>query len=140
MDSHKTILVELSSGNIELTSNNQGEPIIQFNCECEDALPYCKAMCCKGRPTYNVLVSPDRKDLCPEPHPDDNDLMILPTEGNCCKYLSNNNMCSVHDNKPKDCMNWHCSPGGVGENIINRCGGWNLRISDLVQQHEIKPD
>ena len=140
MKSHKTVLVELPSGRIELTSDSQDEPVLQFNCSCEDALPYCRAMCCKGRPVYNILVPPDREDLEREPHPYNPTLSVLPTKGNRCCYLTNDNMCSIHEKKPPICSTWHCSPGGVGENLTQKCGGWNLRISQVVRQDETQSD
>ena len=140
MESHKTTLVELPSGKIELVVNQQDEPVLQFNCSCQDALPYCKAVCCKGRPVYNILVPPDREDLKSQPHPFNPQFQVLQTEGNRCCYLSNENMCSIHSDKPDICRTWHCSPGGVGENLTQKCGGWNLRISQLVQQDETESD
>lgn len=140
MENHKTVLVELPTGRIELTTDSQDEPVIQFNCSCEDALPYCRAMCCKGRPLYNILVPPDRKDLETTPHPYNNTLTVLKTNGNRCGYLTDENGCSIHENKPPICKTWHCSPGGVGENLTQKCGGWNLRISQVVQQDETQPD
>ena len=139
MKSHKKIvLVKLSSGAIELSSDTNNEPVIQFNCSCEDALPFCKAMCCKGRPLYNILVPPDRKDLETVLHPYDNSLNVLKTNENCCVYLLNDNKCSINNNKPEICKTWHCSPGGVGENLTQKCDGWNLKISKVTQQHEVK--
>lgn len=140
MESHRITLIELPSGKIELVANHEDEPIIQFNCSCQDALPICRAMCCKGRPLYNILVPSDRKDLKTTQHPYNSKLTVLETNGNRCGYLTNENMCSIHNNKPEICRTWHCSPDGVGENLTHKCGGWNLRISQLVQQHEIKAD
>lgn len=133
---HKLTLYSLQSGSIDIVPAANGEPLLQFNCSCSDALPFCKAMCCKARPLYNILVPDDRPDLNSVQHPYSDSLKVLSSNGNCCSYLSSENRCTIHDKKPEYCKGWHCSPGGVGENIINRANGWILRISELTQQNE----
>ncbi len=50
------VLVETKSGPIELVKVG---PVmfLQFNCECEHAIPYCAAMCCRMRMAYNVELT-----------------------------------------------------------------------------------
>lgn len=140
MTDHKLVLHSLPSGTIDIVSDTNGEPIVQFNCSCLDALPFCKAMCCKGRPMYNVLVPSDRPDLDSVQHPYNESLKVLQCNNNCCKYLSKENHCSINDKKPKSCQEWHCSPGGVGENINVRANGWVLRIANLTGEDEAITD
>jgi Fe-S-cluster containining protein len=42
-----------------------------------------------------------------------------------CVYLDHSK-CSIHEMKPENCKDWHCSPGGVGEGIKERANGWIL--------------
>lgn len=137
---NKVTLRSVPSGTIDIVSNDSGEPILQFNCSCDDALPYCKAMCCKGRPIYNVTVPEDRTDLDSIKYPYNESLRVLQCDGNCCKYLSKENRCSIQNKKPPSCTSWHCSPGGFGENLKERATGWVLRIAQSIKIYEIISD
>lgn len=134
----KTI-AEVPSGKIELVFENDTVQL-QFNCSCEDALPYCKAMCCRHRPYFNILLDADEVDKfeCVKVNSEDvsirheqgetdiNQLYILKEEGSKCIYLDDACHCKVHNDKPRACTKFHCSPGGVGDEISMRDAGWVL--------------
>ena len=120
-------LVTVPSGTIDLVTVQDTVQFLQYNCSCQDALPYCQAMCCKQRRQYSVALSkPEAERLASITT--DNGLKILapkPGNSNQCYYLENNR-CLIHQDKPENCKNWHCSPGGVGEGITVRAKGWIL--------------
>lgn len=138
MPNRKTI-AEVPSGKIELVFED-GTVQMQFNCSCADALPYCHAICCRHRPYFNILLDPDEitKFECVKVNNEDisirngqeassNELYVLKEEGSQCIYLDGNTChCKVHDDKPRACSKYHCSPGGIGENVSMRDGGWIL--------------
>jgi hypothetical protein len=116
-------LVNLPSGSIDLVHDSISLSM-QFNCSCDDALPFCKAQCCRLRSLYGVPIESDEvHKFKTDVH---GDLVILQKKvDDSCTYLENDR-CSVHVDKPKNCSNWHCSPGGVGEGITVRANGWIL--------------
>jgi hypothetical protein len=130
-------LVNVPSGKISIHLKN-GRVFLQFNCSCEDALPYCKANCCRNRPDYNVLLGKNEKSsfIHAIPHPAQRDLYILNHKNGHCMYLNEDYKCSVHSAKPNICKRWHCSPGGVGDNINLRDSGWLLLPGQGDMQHD----
>lgn len=118
-----TVIKDTPTGPIELIFDGQ-QLVLQFNCSCQDALPICKAACCRYRPFFNVSVSEDEKSkYLTQPNPDDDKMHILQHRGCNCVYLDES-LCSVHQDKPSVCSSWHCSPHGVGEGVTNRQQGW----------------
>lgn len=129
----RQLLHQTDSGPIELVWDKNDDMVrLQFNCRCEDALPYCHAMCCRNRTRYNVEIEAD------EAHKYDTqplldvlsteELITLQTVGNNCCYLAGDK-CSIHATKPKRCQLWHCSPGGKGDGLTERSSGWDLQPS-----------
>lgn len=123
----KIVIKEVPSGKIEMIFDGEVQ-LLQFNCSCDDALPYCRAMCCRHRPYFNVLLEPHEitkyESTAHLQHPD---LFVLQENGTRCTYLDDNSCrCAVHDDKPKSCSRYHCSPGGVGDGINLRDVGWML--------------
>lgn len=117
-------LVELPSGSIDLLGDDRAL-VVQFNASCEDALPYCKAVCCKGR-GHTWLELEEDEAVKFRHDRDAAGRLILRADGDRCSYLAEGDLCSVHEDKPHFCAAWHCSPGGVGENITKRGEGWAL--------------
>src|SRR5574342_459969 len=91
-------LREFPSGTMGLLYEN-GKLYLQFNASCEDALPYCKAMCCKGRPQANVTLTEDeaKQFLHQRVNIHGKELTVLAQEGSACYYLSSRDHCIVHD-------------------------------------------
>lgn len=121
------ILREFDSGTMGLAYEN-GKLYLQFNCSCEDALLYCKAMCCKGRPQSNVTLTEEeaKRFLNQRVKVHGRELPVLAWTGSECYYLSSADQCLVHKEKPAACVKWHCSPGGKGDDIETRDKGWVL--------------
>ena len=123
------ILKEVKSGTIDIESNGF-MLMLQFNCNCDDVLPYCQAMCCKMRMGYNAMLTDEEAERLG--HVDvvkDNSVFkFLPHKADySCIHLENDR-CKVHDQKPRMCMEEHCSPrGNMGDPTIKRrFGGWLL--------------
>lgn len=125
--STKTTLVTLPSGTIDLVLV-EGDVVLQFNTTCLDALPYCHAMCCRNRDKFNVPLEPDEVDKFKSWSVWDWDKNLYLLQYNDlkeCTYLCDD-LCMVHDDKPRGCSKWHCSPEGKGEGITIRANGWTM--------------
>ena len=131
------ILVETKSGPIELVKIGPAM-FLQFNANCEDCLPFCQAMCCRMRMAYNVELTDEEaikfKGLDAEKN--GRKLKILPVKDTTtwdCAYLTGDSKCSVQEEKPSRCRNWHCSPKGNpnDEAIERRDNGWMIMPSTM---------
>lgn len=134
----KITLKKVDSGTIDLTFNGR-QQLLQFNCSCADALPFCNAMCCRNRPQYNVLLSKAEEERFEKKiqFPSDPKLHILDhKDGNCVYFDGEDCSCTTHDTKPDICRKWHCSPGGVGEGLDLFDNGWALGPAKGDLQHE----
>lgn len=131
------ILKEVESGKIELVEVGN-ELRLQFNCSCMDALPMCRAMCCRMQQQYSAIVTPEDmirlwmtprlrlgQDADTGAVAVQNFVPVKEDKKNECLYLDEL-LCSVHGAKPAMCRKWHCSPGGVGEGLEIRASGWRL--------------
>lgn len=101
--------------------------LLQFNMSCAEALPVCQAMCCRMRRWYNVhLTSEEIEHGGYETQTWESGKVVLKQtpEGDCI-YLKDSK-CSIYSRRPKDCVAWHCSPGGNpgDESITKRAQGW----------------
>lgn len=114
------ILSQTPNGKIEIVES-QGVSFLQFNGPCEEMLPYCGACCCRGRDVFGVLLTEEEATRLQ--HRTRNGIKILASNGTRCAYLNDDCRCNVHDEKPKVCREWHCSPGGEGTNKGN---GWMM--------------
>jgi len=136
----ETITVaEVSSGKIELVFVDQ-LPVLQFNCSCEDALPYCNALCCRRRPDYNMALEgvDEMKRFADSSirHPTLPLVRLMAYKDGACIHLDGCK-CAVHAQKPSICKRWHCSPGGIGEGIEIRDGGFSFVTVHGDLQHEM---
>ena len=133
----KQLLVDVPSGKIELVFNGVYSTL-QFNCHCLDALPYCKAMCCRLRQGFTVMLKEDEVGKYKsKPHPQNPELRILQSspDGQSCVYLeANKNQCTIHDHSPWMFGAYHCSPEGKGDRVEYRDGGWLWSPMGCVQQ------
>jgi Predicted Fe-S-cluster oxidoreductase len=125
MAEQRTTLTELPTGKIELVNDN-GQVFLQFNCSCLDALPYCQAICCVGRPKYNVELLFSEWGKYPGRTQGTIEVLDYQDDGHCVYHEPNTNLCAIHSTKPIMCKVTHCSPGGVGEGLLNRQKGWLL--------------
>lgn len=130
MSLDRTILRQVPSGSIDLVFDGR-QLIVEFNCECMDALPWCKAACCRYRPFYNVALKDDEIDKFENVAPDEGSthtsgMRVLKHINGHCAYLNDDSLCSVHNDKPCVCKRWHCSPNGGDSNVETRGAGWVL--------------
>lgn len=102
---------------------------IQFDCECTDALPTCKAACCALRGTYLTPeeASLDFYDCFVE---EESGLPVLRRDADgWCTYLDRDTRrCSIYENRPQTCQKFHCTRGA-------NVRGWKL--SNAVHRHSI---
>jgi|SRR5215469_11937575 len=105
--------------------------LLQFNSSCNDALPICQAACCRLRKYYSVHLTEEEATRleCTWTATKDGGAVALldgTAEGDCV-YLKDSR-CSIWDERPQDCRNWHCSPQGGLEDpeITRRENGWVL--------------
>jgi Fe-S-cluster containining protein len=124
----RVTLKDLPSGKIELVLLNGVLPLLQFNCACEHALPYCMAACCRMRSGVNAELTSEETTrlLC---HVTGTGIVVLDgkPEDDSCVYLdSKSHLCNIQETKPFQCRTWHCSPNGQGENITKKDNGWFL--------------
>src|SRR5438309_741472 len=129
-------LVKVQSGSVDLVHSREG-PILQFNCSCTDALPYCKGMCCGNRHVYNTILESGEEEKYASflLHGFSHYYLAYDTDKKCVYQDKETGMCGIHGDKPSGCRSWHCSPGGVGEGIMVRDGGWFMvplnRVKDI---------
>ena len=68
--------------------------------------------------------------------------MGLKSKGGNCTYLTDDNKCATHLDKPKTCSEWHCSPGGItdsGDSYPKLGQGWALVpgvLWDAIMDHD----
>ncbi len=137
MTEERQTLVELPSGRIELVWNGTFSTL-QFNAECVECLPFCKAMCCRLRQGFTVLLQEDEiPKYKNRPFPQNPELRVLERskDGNSCYYLdSDRSLCTIHGHHPKMCSDYHCSPQGKGDGVKHRDGGWLWTPMGCLQQ------
>jgi Fe-S-cluster containining protein len=130
-------LKEVPSGKIELVWNGVYSTL-QFNCDCMDAIPFCKAMCCRLRQGFTVLLKAGEVSKYKNrPFPQDPQLRVLQRseDGNSCYYLdSEKSLCTIHGDHPEMCRVYHCSPQGKGDGVKHRDGGWLWTPMACLQQ------
>src|ERR1019366_2045896 len=139
MTEKRSTLVDLPSGKIELVFHvENGYSKLEFNADCISCLPFCHAMCCRLRQGFTVLLESDEiAKYKNRPFPRDPQLRVLDRseDGESCVYLdADKSLCTIHGKHPKMCKSYHCSPGGVGENVKHRDGGWLWTPMGCLQQ------
>jgi hypothetical protein len=122
-------IAKVESGTIDLVHINN-QLLLQFNCSCIDAIPFCQATCCKMQHLLVVELT-DKEILRLGKRKGTENLIQIKTDSTECKFLNEKNLCSIQATKPEKCKSWHCSPGGVGEGITYRANGWMM----LPSQH-----
>jgi len=133
----RQVLAEVPSGKVELVFNGVFSTL-QFNAECMDVIHLCKGMCCRLRQGFTVLLKEDEiGKYKSEPFRKDQSLQVLQRseDGQSCTYLDQEkSTCTIHDHSPWMCGAYHCSPGGKGERVEHRDGGWFWSPMNCLQQ------
>lgn len=121
-----TIIKEVPSGNIRVESGADGLYLL-FDCDCLDALPICKAQCCRLR---GIGVYPEEEEkLDPFLEYDIGigmPVMIRDADGACCKLDRSTCTCTIYSDRPVTCQKFHCTKGATQR-------GWKL--SNGVKRH-----
>lgn len=118
----KTVLTTVPSGEIRIEDGADGAYLI-FDCDCLDALPYCRAQCCALRGTCvhqeeieyaNYKVDWDEEMQRFTLHRD--------ADGACTYLDRETKTCEIYENRPQVCRDFHCSRGALMR-------GWKLANS-----------
>lgn len=123
----RTTLVTVPSGEIALESGADGV-WLQFDCECVDALPYCKAHCCTLTGIQLTQEEADSEMYVAYPDTEGN-VNLKRCADNYCTYNDRKTrLCSIYEHRPNTCQTFHCTRGGDVR-------GWKLsngvqRLSD----------
>jgi Fe-S-cluster containining protein len=127
----RKLLRAVPSGKIEIVWDGTFTRV-EFNCDCTEANPICRGMCCRWRTGYSVELEPEEEPYYESiPHPTRKDVRILSPNKDrtwCTYFDENKGLCKIYKTRPKMCRQWHCSPGGQPEDteIERRDAGWAL--------------
>lgn len=129
-----TSVLNVPSGQIRTEIGADGIYIL-FDCDCQDALPFCKASCCGLPGTYvmpheipglnEVAEKLLRTIVVYQPQERYAYQMRRDADGFCSCLNRDKRLCEIYDERPKVCQDFHCSKG------VNR--GWKFV---LAKQHE----
>ena len=140
---HRIVLQEVPSGVIAMERGADGT-FLRFDCECEDALPYCQSMCCS---LHGIAVDEDEVDpvceafarVSKEPQTKFNLPVINNDEGEpemvrscdswCVALDRGTRACTIYNDRPKTCRDFHCTRG---ENQR----GWRLDLARQMEANE----
>ncbi len=124
----KTIIAEFPSGEIRIENGADGAWIL-FDCDCLDALPYCRAQCCALRGT---CVQQEEQDYANyESYLDPIlGLRVLKrdADGFCYALNRETKTCNIYENRPQTCRDFHCTRG------VNMRG---FKLSNSVNRQSI---
>lgn len=130
----KTVIVTLPSGEIRLERGADSTYLI-FDCDCLDALPYCKAQCCGIAGTIVREDEWERIDQLSEvlqtrllnfgKYPE----MKRDADGQCAALDRDKCLCMIYDSRPKTCKDFHCSRG--------HGRGWDIGLIRRQKEYEI---
>jgi hypothetical protein len=116
----KTVLKELPSGEIRMESGADGAWLL-FDCDCLDALPYCKAQCCG---LIGTVVFPEELETKELPVEFDGETLVMArdADGFCSCLNRETRTCEVYEDRPMTCQQFHCTRGASQR-------GWKLANS-----------
>lgn len=139
MPETRATLVDLPSGKIELVLLGGMLPVLEFNCTCEDALPYCHAICCRMRSGTNAVLTPEEAARLESLTLKSGLTVLKGNPDDSCVYLdSQSELCKIHETKPEACRTFHCSPNGMGEGLTLKDKGWFLSpMGSLLRQGSV---
>jgi Fe-S-cluster containining protein len=123
-----TILYRGKTGTIRLAQGGGG-PLLQFDLDCLEALPYCQARCCAlegmdvDRETLEagVLAKTLAKRGLRFAHDGDTTLLPRRADGYCAANDPQARTCTCYDQRPATCQHFHCT-----RNADTR--GWALEL------------
>lgn len=112
---YKQVLKELPSGEIRIERGADGAYLL-FDADCLDCLPYCHAQCCSLK---GIAVFPENEGFELENPPYNlvyNDQLNFwelqkGADGYCNCLDRETRRCSVYENRPFTCKDFHCTRG-----------------------------
>ena len=128
----RKVLKKLPSGEIAVEDGGDG-PFLRFDCDCIDALPYCKARCCAlpgiaitaeeaeqiKRATKNALP------VVVTTNKEDNSLEMAHRSDTYCRCNDpESRTCTIYKDRPKTCRDFHCTRG-------HDMRGWRLDLTRM---------
>lgn len=112
----KTIIREFTkdgekTGEIRIEDGADGTYLL-FDCDCLDALPYCRAQCCGLRGTFVFDDELELKNLPVETDPGSNQFVMKRDSDGLCSCLDRQSKhCLIYDDRPRTCQQFHCTRG-----------------------------
>ncbi|MFB2833479.1 YkgJ family cysteine cluster protein [Floridanema evergladense] len=107
----KTVLVTVPSGEIRTESGADATYLV-FDCDCLDALPWCKAQCCSLKGTVvhmEELTELLGKTILNDVH--GRYEMKRECDGFCTCLDRDKRLCTIYEQRPQTCQDFHCSRG-----------------------------
>jgi len=127
---YRTTLKTVPSGVIAIEIGADGT-FLRFDCECEDAIPYCKAACCSlpgiavnknEEAEVRNAASKLQKGLPILERDSESVLqMVKGSDGACNALCRSTRSCKIYSERPATCKDFHCT---TGEDMR----GWRLDI------------
>lgn len=125
----RTVLKKFKTGEIAIEDGGDG-PHLRFDCDCIDALPFCKARCC-ALPGISItneelerlkklsinslpVVTTNKEDGSPE--------MAHRSDTYCRCNDPKTRTCKIYADRPKTCSDFHCTRG-------SDMRGWKLDLN-----------
>lgn len=106
------IIATVPSGEIRLQQGSDGL-WLQFDCECEDALPWCQAQCCALRGIGVRTNERDKlNDFIEWDEGMEGTVMIREADAFCTCLDRITRTCTIYEDRPKTCRDFHCTRGG----------------------------
>ena len=108
--SKRQVIATVPSGEIRLELGADGVHLL-FDCDCLDALPYCKAQCCS---LIGIdLTEEEQKSGLFEAYPEEDGSFTLKRGADgFCNYLDRScRMCGIYEQRPETCRGFHCTRG-----------------------------
>lgn len=127
----RTTLLRLPSGEIALETGADGVYLL-FDCDCLDALPFCRAACCC---LPGIDVTPEEHAYL-QPNPKAIPLRVIRSDGDapyemrraatgwCAENDPATKRCQIYKDRPRTCRDFHCSRG-------SDMRGWRLDLNRL---------
>lgn len=101
----------VKTGEIRIENGADGTYIL-FDCDCIDALPYCRAQCCALKGTYVFDEELTAKNLPVEVDLSSGQFTMKRDADGFCSCLSRTTRrCEIYDDRPRTCQDFHCTRG-----------------------------
>lgn len=135
---HVTVLVRTEKGGeVRLEDGDSGR-FLQFDGDCLDMLPFCHAQCCG---LMGTMVNEESQEKLAQVYGEEAAEVLLDfhqsgegivmkrcSDGRCIALDRDTFKCSIYENRPDTCKNFHCTKGSgmrgfpLGNAVIRQ---WN---------------